>query len=304
MGRDVTASKGLLLDDADQNIGNSATVVPQQSQNPPPNVGTTQAQTNPPRIIILEGGSTRGQTVSVVMTASRIIGGTPDNPNPGLPGPITGIVEFGNGGRSTRVEFDVPIGPYTGTFSGATSAAQPQDGGTIITVPTGVVIAFARYDNLYITPMLGNTPQSLAQHAGVAFVGPGGPIVSGFVQLPPEPILVKAMAAYFTKPRQKAYKTLYLYVSPVGAPVAIQVTGATYCLPAFAKSVKVLRQPVSSALTLTLYDNVNLLDTVAIPAGSSSPVVDVVGTESIVSISSNGAGDKVTFLALVCEVGI
>ncbi|HVN30864.1 MAG TPA: hypothetical protein VMT45_02660 [Thermoanaerobaculaceae bacterium] len=300
MGRDVTASKGLLLDDADQNIGNSQTVVPQQSANPPPNVGTTQAQTNPPRIIILEGGSARGQTVSVVMTASRIIGGTADNPNPGLPGPITGIVEFGNGGRSTSVEFDVPIGPYTGTFASATSAQQPQDGGTIITVPTGVVRAYARYDNLFVTPRLGNNPPvSLAQLAGVPFSGPGGPI--GPAQA--EPVLVKAMAAYFTRARAKAYKTLHLYVSQM-APTAILVSRSFFCLPAFAKNVKVLRLPLTSSLFMELCDGCNIVDNVTIAAGSSAPTIELVGHESIVALSSVAPTDTVTYLALVCEVGI
>ena len=91
--------------------------------------------------------------MSIVFTAARVVGAS--NPNPGYAGPITGLVEFGNGGRFTRVEFDVPLGPYLGTFQGAAVASEPQDGGVIVTVPTGVLRAYARYDNLLVQPILG-----------------------------------------------------------------------------------------------------------------------------------------------------
>lgn len=290
MGRDQTApTSPLLKGQGEQNIGNSEIVRPQDG------AATVIPQTNPPRIIRLEGGSGAGQTTSIVMTGSRIVG--PQNPNPGFPGPVTGVIEFGNGGRFTRVEFDLPTGPYVGTIPpvGISNAVEPQDGGVIVTVPTAVVRAYARYDNQLLAPVLNTTPPlSLAQQMGVPVVGPGGQ--------PSEPVLVKAMAAYFSKTRSKVYKTLYCYVGAAGTP-AIQVA-ASYCLPAFAKTVKVLRFPLSAVLEIRLSDGIRSVDEYLTVAGTSFPELEVVGQEKVVSITSRTAGDSITFLALACEVGV
>jgi len=295
MGRPTDAGKTPLLEDADQNIGNSAVVQPQAGT-----TGTIIPQDLRNRIINLSnGGSAAGQTTSIVVTARRIVGRTSDNPNPGYAGPITGVVEFGNGGRSTRAEFDVPIGPFTGGFSAASQAIEPQDGGVIVTVPTGVLRVFARYDNLLLAPLLlGVPPVCLAQVNGVPVVGPGGPIG----QIPAEPLLVQAMASYFSRPTSKVYKTTVLYVSPI-VPVAVQAQGL-YCLPAFARSVKILRFPLSSALDIGLWDNVYQQESFALAGGAPSPFFDVSGRENIISIVSHTPGDTVTYLAFVCEIGI
>jgi hypothetical protein len=300
MGIDTSAGKTPLLEDADQNIGNSATVRPQAPLHAPPaSTGTVIPQSLQNRIINLSnGGSARGQTTSVVVTARRIIGGTTDNPHPGVFGPVTGIVEFGNGGRSTRAEFDIPVGPFAGSSGAAASSLEPQDGGVVITVPTGVLRVYARYDNLLVAPVLGtNPPLALAQLIPVLFYGPGGPVGA----VPAEPLLVQAMASYFSRPPAKVYKTVYLYVS---AGLAIAAPFNTYCLPAFAKSVKVLRQPVSSAVDVFLYDGRSLLESYAIAGGSPSPTIDVVGQETVIGIQSHAPADTLTFLAMACEIGI
>jgi hypothetical protein len=300
MGRNTIADSTPLLKDAEQNIGNSDTVLPQ-----PGSSGTVIPQSNPLRIVNLRGGgSAAGQTTSVIMVASRILRGA-TNPNPGLPGPITGVVEFGNGGQATRAEFDVPVGPFVGDFNQAASALEPQDGGTIITVPTGVLRVFARYDNLLISPVLNTTPPvSLAQLLGVPFLGPGGP--SGApVPIPPEPLLVRSMAAYFTRSRSKAYKTNYLYVANLSAPTAINLNTRRYfCLPAFAKTVKVLRTPVSAALDIVLSDGIHTVDQIAVAGGTTCPEIDLVGQERIIGLQSPLLADNYIMLALACEVGI
>lgn len=309
-----------LLDNAEQNVGNSAIINPQVGPNgPATGSGTTIPISNPPRVLQLSGPSSKGQTTSIVMTASRLVGA--QNPNPGYPGPITGIIEFGNGGRSTKVEFDIPVGPFIGNVQAAAPASEPQDGGVIVTVPTGVLRAYARHDNLLISPTL-NTPNNppLATLQGVQFIGPGGPI--SLPVAPPnnfigaEPVLVKAMAAYFSRHTSTAYKTLYLYqgflappyvsvlVSQVPAPAAIQPV--YYCLPAFARSVKILRLPLTAALTCRLNNGIYDTDEYAIPAAASAPIIPILGNENVISLASatNGAGDRVTFLAIVCEIGI
>jgi len=306
MGRDTTADRTPLLTDAEQNIGNSDQLNPEAGSS-----GTILAQSAPPRILQLaRGGSAAGQTVSVVLTASRIAG--PNNPNPGFAGPVTAVIEFGNGGRSTRAEVDVPFGPFLGFNNGVLSATEPQDGGVIVTVPTGVVRVYMRYDNLYIQPLINVSPPiSFAQAKGVPLMGPGGNQLRG---VPAEPVLVKAMAAYFSRHYAKAYRTQYCFVSPTGA-AGIQTVGTVvgpnivpynYSIPAFARSVKVLRYPNTAALVVTLYDSVNLaLDDIAIPSGTS-PTIPIIGTEVVLGIASAsaGAGDQVSMLALSYEIGI
>ena len=296
MGRQTPDPKHLLDTDADQNIGNSILLQPQQGA-----TATTIPATNPDRILQLNGPSKTAQTVSIVFAASRVVGA--QNPNPGYAGPITGILEFGNGGRFTRVEFDIPLGPYLGTFQGAAASSEPQDGGVIVTVPSGVLRAYARYDNLLIQPFLGLPSRSIAQALGVPFVGPGGPVLPPAPpaqQAPAEPVLVKAMAAYYTRHFAKSYKTQYCYVGSPGTPLAI-VGNATFCIPAFARTVKLLRNPISASFTLHFSDGINpAIDEIVVPSGQS-PTIEIVGNETTITVSSTNG---VSLLALCYEIGI
>ena len=297
MGFQHHEPKHLLDTDADQNIGNSALVQPQQGS-----TATTIPNTNPDRILQLNGPSKVAQMTSIVFTASRVVGAS--NPNPGYAGPITGILEFGNGGRFTRVEFDIPLGPFLGSFQGALPSSEPQDGGVIVTVPSGVLRAYARYDNLLIQPALGSPPLAIAQvPPGLPFVGPGGPVLPPAPpaqQAPAEPVLVKAMAAYYTRRSAKVYKTQYCYVGAPGIPLVV-IGGATFCVPAFARSVKLLRIPNTAAFTVSLSDGITpAIDQVAVPSGTS-PTINVIGTETTITVSST---DGVSFLALCYEIGI
>jgi hypothetical protein len=297
-----------LLDTPDeQNIGNSVYLQPELGPYPS---GTCIPATNPQRLLNLNGPSSKGQTTTVVFTASRVLQGT-NNPNPGFAGPITGVVEFGSGGRFTRVEVDVPIGPYVGIFQGASSAIEPQDGGAIVTVPTSVLRAYCRYDNLLVASSLGPTPYTVAERAGVPLVGPGGPhsdtdsngspIIVG-----PEPVLVRAMTAYYSRHFSKSYKTQYVYVGdPSVAPISLAGGYANLCVPAHAKSIKVLRYPNTAVLTLQLFDGINRLQTYDIAAGAY-PTFAIDGNVSVAQVISKtiGASDKITFLALVYEIGV
>lgn len=301
--------KHLLDTLADQNIGNGfilqpqaggATVIPQSSAN----------SASYERILMLTGPSSTGQTTSIVLTASRIVG--PNNPYPGFPGPVTGIIEFGNGGQVTRVEVDVPIGPFIGSFSQAAPATEPQDGGVIVTVPTGVLRVYARYDNLLIQPLINILPsQSLAQVYKLPFLGPGGPVVlppnppnPKPITIPPEPVQVKAMAAFFSRHTSKVYRTQYCYVGgqSLPLPIILGVVGQGFCIPPFARSVKVLRYPITATLGMILIDNRGYLLEGPFTIGSGpSPTIPLVGTETIVGLQSS---DKITLLALCYEIGI
>ena len=306
--------KHLLDTLADQNIGNGfilqpqaggATVVPQSSAN----------SSSYERILMLTGPSSTGQTTSIVLTASRLSG--PNNPYPGFPGPITGIIEFGNGGQFTKVEVDIPIGPFVGDFQSATPATEPQDGGVIVTVPTGVLRVYARYDNQLIQPVITalnphspSPPQSLAQLYNAAhplspvlILGPGGPIKTpnGTI-VPPEPVQVKAMAAFFSRHTSKVYRTQYCYASGLGGN-PISVGGVYFCIPPFARSVKILRSPYTAPLTITLLDNLgNFLEGPITVGPSLSPTIPLVGTETIVQVFTTGT--NIALLALCYEIGI
>ena len=355
--RHASAPQGPLLENAEQNIGNSQLLIPQQSAVVIPtssstwSVGTVLPQTNPPRILLLAGGSNRGQTTSVVFTVSRVLQGA-NNPNPGFPGPVTGIIEYGNGAQSSRLEFDLVVGPFAGSINQATSAIEPQDGTVIVSVPTGVLRAYARYDNLLLAPILGtNPPMSLAQwinyyyftlyplipkpsYVPVPIIGPGGPVVcsnpnpslsgsaSANVMVPAEPVLVKAMANYFNKARSRIYKTLNCYLSsetnnptqvmiPIGDPQASEIGGykhfAFWTLPAYTKSVKILRFPDSVALDVLLHDSVRPTDYIEILPNITAPEIEIVGNESIIGITTstaNHGSNPVNMLKIVCEIGI
>jgi hypothetical protein len=348
MGRNLTADKTPLLEDAEQNIGNSVILRPQVASYPPgyesdpappvlPLVGTVIPQAAGERILNLNaGGSASGQTMTIAVSATRILKGE-QNPYPGFPGPITGIVEFGNGGRWTRIEFDVPIGPFAGLFTSASSAIQPQDGVVIITVPAGALRVYARYDNLLIAPLLGTDPPiSQAQWTtlnGVAipFVGPGGPLLvqnatgPGNSIVPAEPVLVQAMATYFGRAptHSRVYKTLNMYISQetqsappplapaiqIGSPPVRSVAGFGnfnfWALPPYTKRIKLLRFPNAADLAVILHDGIRPVDFFTTGANNSFPEFDVDGSEIIIGISSqNSQGNAVTMLKAICEVGI
>jgi len=319
--------KHLLDTLADQNIGNGVIVRPQAGP------ATVIPQTNPDRILMLSGPSGAGQTTSVVLTVSRIVGDS--NPDPGFPGPLTGVIEFGNGGRDTKIEIDLAVGPFAGTLNQASNAIEPQDGITIVTLPTGVLRVYARYDNLLLAPVLGTGGQSHAQWSrsdprwnNVPIVGPGGPITlanpaqpqppnPSTIVVPSEPVLVKAMAAYYAKARSKVYKTLNCYLSTDAAPVSIQIGTpsiqviggfplgnyfAFYALPAGTRSVKILRFPDTSAMTVLLHDGIRPVDYIQIPGGPTAPVINVIGNENIIGLTSGA--DPIQMLKLVCEIGI
>jgi len=344
MGRNVTADRTPLLLDAEQNIGNSAIVYPQSPliypQLPPnyvnPITGTVIPQSNPARILNLAaGGSAAGQTMTVAMSATRILQGA-DNPNPGFPGPITGVVEFGNGGRFTKLEFDLPVGPFAGFFNAASSAIQPQDGVIIITVPAGALRVYARYDNLLLAPLLGTDPPiSQAEWynqnnpgSPIPIVGPGGPLIvenataTGNVIVPAEPVLVQAMATYFGRAptRARVYKTLNILLSEettispppapdikIGDPPVQTIAGFQkfnfWALPAYTKRIRILRFNYGGAvdMQILLHDGIRPVEFFHTGTVDQIPEYDIEGSESIIGINCEAG---VHMLKIICEVGL
>lgn len=293
-----------LLDDSDQNIGNATVLEPQAGPAtiiPPP-------LANNARLINLTAKSANGQSMTVTMTASRI------SNQSGFPGPVTGIIEFGNGSQNTRVEFDIPVGPFVGSITQASNAVEPQDGGVMVSLPTGVIRAYARYDNQLLANLLGTTG-SLAQYLQAngqptaTNLGPGAPL-SG---LQPENLRIKAMATYYNHRASRVYKTLYCYQTPdPPAAVPITVVGpstiggfstfAFFCLPAFTKRVQPVFFPGTSTVDIILHDGIRPTLFASGVTGNILPTFDVKGHNSIIGIKSTGG--QITLLQFFCELGL
>jgi len=305
-----------LLDDGENNVGNAIVLAPQILPFGMEFTTVKQDAING-RVLNLTAESKTGQSVTLVMTAARRAGAT------GAVGPVTGVVEFGNGTQTTKFEFDVPVGPYTGSFLATDPGSQPEDSGAVVQVPTGVLRAYARYDNAFITPDIG----------GAAFGGPGasafplppgaGPYAPnlGFPNLsppfPPCPLLIKAFANYFGRHHTKLYKTQYLYIGNGAGPVSFSFGGGTlglsYMIPPFAKSIQVIPQPAVS-MTLTLLDqiafgqdvpllNQNVFREVHVIPAANYPIIPITGNTNAYTLRSTGAGDLVSGVKVIFEIG-
>lgn len=301
-----------LLDDGENNVGNLATINPQVLPAGGPIFTTIpQPLANNARILNLTALSKHAQSITVVMTAAL----PPDAI--GLPGPLTGIVEFGNGTQTTFVFFDVPVGPFQGSIVGGVApATQPLDGGAVIQVPSSAIRAYLRYDNAFITPTV----------PGYAFGAPGSPSAIPAISGPlapnpaPAPLRSKGFAAYFGKFKNRLYKTDWLFSGDTSAPVTfVTVDPQTanflvYAIPPFAKSVQLYRHPQSAAMTLQLWNQTSagagsFLSRIdaeyAIAGGSVAPIIPIQGNQNIVAVKSatGGAGDQVDMVKLVYEIG-
>lgn len=284
-----------LLDDNENNVGNATIIDPEVI--PPGVILTTVKQPAPPRILNLTAESKTGQSVTVVMTGARL-------PNAaGFGGPLTGIIEFGNGTQFTRIEFDIPLGPYQGSLNIVAPGTQPEDSGAVIQVPTGIIRAYARYDNAYVTPEL----------QGIAFGGPGSSAFPAAVATNgfPTQAAVKAFANYFGRHHTKLYKTLYLFDTN-GAPVTFAEGNAPvlYSIPPFAKSIRVIRDPETSSMTLAVSDQIGLAPPFNalgpesyILAAGPTPTIPITGNQNTFSLVSTALADTVRMVKVVFEIG-
>jgi len=228
----------------------------------------------------------------------------------------------------------VPVGPFTGQFTAASSAIQPQDGVVEITVPAGALRVYARYDNLLVAPLLGTDPPlSQAQWAAangfpnLPFWGPGGPLIvqnassTGNIVIPAEPVLVQAMACYFGRAptHARVYKTLNLYLSaettlpavqtdiPIGFPPVRTIAGFGnfnfWALPPYTKRIRILRFHNGGAndMEVLLHDGIRPIEFFHTGAVDQIPEYDIEGSEIIIGISCQSG---VQMLKVICEIGV
>lgn len=305
-----------LLDDSDNNIGNSQTLNPIIL---PIGLGAKAYATQPSSeknwLLNLRANSKSGQSVTVVMTAAR------KEDTPGFVGPITGVIEFGNGSTFTSIEFDIPVGPFVGSPLAVLPATQPQDGGAVIQVPSSIIRAYARYNNALLQTRLDGTV--FGEPGTLPVIAPNqGPFAPNSTSNDPAaptpgrpiaPVFVKAFASYFGRHYTKLYKTQYLFV---GSTVALAPFSGLYAIPPFAKSVRVVRVPQTSIMELRISDGLahpnaslfagnppNFEDIYTIPAGPSA-AIPLDGNASLLFLSGvANPGDNVSGVKLVYEIG-
>jgi hypothetical protein len=284
--------KAKLLDDADMNIGNGDTILPSSN-----NIVITP-NTNPTRLLNLDSLSPEGRMMTIAFAAKAIIdpalGG-------GLPGPLVGIVEFGNGGVFTRVEVDVQVG-RVGDF---TIQASVEDGVTFVSVPAGVLRAYVRHDGNLVTPSFsrafGNPGVSAAINGGGNIPDSSGPW-QGAGQLP-IPAFAQAFVTYYPKYTRRNTRTIIVYRSLGVLADTSGIGEQFYFVPPFVRSVRVLRTPVAtSTVTITPRATNQAYQSFTIPAGDPGQIIELASNTSFLGLLIGGTG--VTQLALEFEVGM
>lgn len=269
------SNKNRLLDNGDQNIGNAVVVTPQPLG--PGGIAQSIPLLDPPRILALDAESPTGQMVTITMGASLMT----DNGASGAStcGPITGIIEHGNGSVFSRIEFDVPVGP----FEYNVKAKQPVSGGVTLTLPCGTLRVYARHDGSYATPTVTG-----------ALAAPIPPMATN------NPAQVLAFATYFTRPgSQSPRRTLY----PGTAFNAL--ANGSYSIPPFAKRFRLVKGIATlnaKAYDVLFLDSLggNVLGFITYAAGSQlASFTDIPGTANIIFIQGDAgaaaAGQVVAF---------
>ena len=223
-----------VLDDSEGNLGNSAT------PRCPADGGVFTPQRSESIILLkLErGASQKAKPITINISAQL----PQDLSTPAIYGPITGIVEFGNGGSQPAVvEFDIPTPSVTPApldpddYPGSLSSV-PQSGISLSIAASSIKVS-ARNDNNLRPVYEGVNPNAIW----------GAPITSG---RNPE---IKASAAY--GPNMDASrglkKTIVLVKNTVAAPNPLPDTDSvTFGIPNFAKSFFIIGESWVAAIRL------------------------------------------------------
>jgi hypothetical protein len=338
-----------LLDAGDTVIGNLVSPLGQNGSWNGNQIILTPAN-NPDRIIDLTAESKTGQMATVAITANCTLP-VPLNESPNfqfIGGPVTARIEFGNGAQFAAVEVDVPVTVNPAAFNNPNLPASQggnitNEGGTLVTVPAGVLRVYGRDDSNLVTQSIqyAGTGFGVPVAFGAPFNGGGniprgvGPWWQGYseggafaaltaAQVLPVPVNMKAAVAYFTRPGgnlTRNTKTLWVYnsVPGPGADTNIQ-TGAggpaIYLIPPFAKSFSIWRNKTDPATfansgptagaTLTIFDSLlyTKMPMTTFTVAGGAASPDFELPMSAVAIGVQTTTDTVTSFALVFEIGI
>src|SRR3972149_3743248 len=275
--------KNRLLDDSDNNLGNGVICNPQQAP-------TIDVETNPPRILPLDSLSPTAQMVTVTLTNRYL--NNPPVAGLSFGGPIVAILEFGNGSIFTRVEVDVPLGRVG--FAGH----EPQDGGTVLSLPAGTLRVYARNDGNLIPSTIDGVASGIPN--GAALTSAPISLVGA------RSTYVQAHVDYFTRPSAKnPTRTVHLYISPGAAqPFGSPLLKDLFPIPPFAKSVRILRTPQAGVAVSILFfapeNQAAIIETATVAAGATSPLLEVPGNAFWFAL---GPGAPITQLAAEFQIG-
>jgi hypothetical protein len=266
-----------LLDVAELNAGASFSVPPSPTPGQPGNLV---------RILDLHADSKEGRVITVTMSQQPVTTGNFTS------GPVRGIIEFGNGGAISTVEFDIPPPDCLGSFT------QPgilslffKNSGVSLSVPAGSLRVYARNDANagFIQVPLPNVIGSLAGDTPNVFAHASYNAVFGAVA---------------------PTRTVYL-APPQGVP--FPNTSTLVCdVPPFATAVRFMRGPIpglfvvpplvpSPQINVALCTPWGYASTYQVPAGEDgyrqfSADVNVVSVE-------NTSGGPINGVAAVFDIG-
>ena len=232
------------------------------------------------RLVELRGDSKLATWVTVSFNLLPVSPATPLS-NPQV-GPLVGIVEFGNGSAINRVEVDIQQGNWISSIlpGGASplgNAFPLPPGGTMISVPTGALRAFARNDGGYQPLGDGNAIGNVTNIAKVM-----------------------AHAAYGQKPASEANtRTIWLTSRAAQAAGFVNACG----IPPFARSFRVYRTTLNNvALSINIEDSfgVTINGPIVVPAGTDCPNIILGGLARSVRVTS--AGPASTIMSAVFNI--
>lgn len=229
----------------------------------------------------------------------------------GLAGPMVAVFEYGNGEIYTSFEVDVPVGRSPERMGDVHANASIPGG--------GVLRIYGRNDGNLITPSSPfylKEPDEVASLPSASVFGTeaGGNIPRNVrrwtgVRSPPPSVVMRARCSYDDHPHKRVARpntrTIWIWN---GVPAQVRVLfggkqhAAQYWVPERATSVRLRRQPLGDAFTVSLIDQFGSTKQVHIGGVEVSPVI--VLPSSISQIGVRGHGAATTSCALEFEVEI
>lgn len=278
------ASDGLLSEQEALNLGTLFEIKPK-----PDGVLGLNKFGDPVRILNIEGSDADSETILITLQNEAVFLNQSGIP---VPGPVTGIVEFGTGSGYAKVEFDIPS-PVGGPSSnepvppGQSTIFIPQKNNVVtLCLPASSIRVFARNDSQI--GVLNSFDTTTINDSAVSRNTPA---------------MIRVHAAYgkANMVREKVVRTYFL-VGTSGSPFGV---GANLFvgLPAFAKRVSFPRISVQQPLEITFssYYQSSAVGIVTVPANDYS-YYDIPPHARTLQISNPGP-TVISQLAAVFELG-
>jgi hypothetical protein len=272
-----------LLDAPDLNLGSYETI-------PAANRNNTPQAPKPVRLLDLSCDGRRSTMVTITM-ACVYEEGWPANAaalNNMIGGPVTGIIEFGNGSSNSRVEFDVPTPSCTPGFATfRDEQLTPLIGAVSIPICASSIRVYARNDATI----------ALLAYADQITTPPG--VIGNYINTvtSDEPVITKdpkvgAFVGYGPNNggNSHLFKTIYIGTMPP-AVSSVDLIG----IPAYARHVRILcDEQTTTSFTLSFFGMARpQFGKYSIIANSISPIPVPPGADGMRIVSHNAAQTRV-----------